>query len=214
MTESSLPRVFVLGASTTIHFGPYLERELAGRFHYDRKRDTSTQRAEDNLDIPQGASGGDSAMILAYLRDRRLHDPIPADILLLSCGLHDIKTDPATGTKQVPPAQFETNLRLALDECRAMRLLVAWMRIAPVVDHIHNTRCPAFHRCDADVDACNSIADRVMTRGHAAIIDFHAFCRPFLPHALIDHIHYDEDTRHKQAVFLAGELDRIWKSRA
>lgn len=214
MIENTLPRVFILGSSVTIHFGPYLERELAGRFRYDRKRDTSTQRAEDNLDIPQGASGGDSSMVLAYLRHRRHHDPIPADILLLSCGLHDIKTAPVTGAKQVPPAQFEANLRQALDECRAMHLLVAWMRLGPVVDEIHNFRSTAFHRFAADVAAYNAVADRVMSEGGASIIDFHSFCRPFLPHALIDHIHYDEDTRHKQAVFLAGELDRIWKSRA
>src|SRR5690242_9688534 len=114
---TNLPRVFVVGSSLTMHFGRYLEKEVAGKFHYDRKRATDGKRAEDNLDIAQGASGGDSGMVLAYLRHRREHDPIPADILLLNCGLHDLKTDPKTDAKQVPLEQFEQNLRAITREC-------------------------------------------------------------------------------------------------
>lgn len=203
-----LPRVFVLGSSMTIHFGPYLEKALAGRMHYDRKRATDGKRAEDNLDYPQGASGGDSGMCLAYLRHRRQHDPIPADILLLSCGLHDLKTDPKTRARQVEPAQFEQNLRDILVEAAAMKLEVAWLRIPPVVDEIHNTRSTSFHRSNADVDLYNALADRVMAGQH--VIDLHALCSTLLPDALIDHIHYNEAAREKQAQFIADDLF-TWK---
>ncbi len=205
---AKLLRVFVIGASLTIHFGPYLEKKLAGRFSYDRKRDDASGWAEDNLDIPQGASGGDSSMVLAYLRRRHQHDPIPADILLLSCGLHDLKTDTKTGAKQVPPERFEENLRAMIPEVAAMNLALAWLRITPVVDEIHNARSRAFHRFSADVDRYNLIADRVMSEAGARIIDLHAFCGRLLPHSLIDHIHYNEAAREQQAKFIAGELSQ------
>jgi hypothetical protein len=205
-SRQQLPWVFVLGASVTIHFGPYLEKALEGYFTYDRKRADDGKRAEDNLDIAQGASGGDSGNVLAYLRHRRRHDPIPADILLLNCGLHDLKTDPRTGAKQVPPERFEANLREIVREVADMGLSLAWLRISPVVDEIHNARSIAFHRYSADVDHYNRIADRIMQEAGAYIIDFHAFCTRLLPQSLIDHIHYDLPARQAQAEFIAEQL--------
>jgi hypothetical protein len=204
--STALPRVFVVGASLTIGFGPFLEKELEGKMHYDRKRDTPGERAEDDLDFPRGANAGDSSMVLAYMRHRRRHDPIPADILVLNCGLHDMKIDPETGARQVPFEQFEPNLRAILAEAAAMNLKVAWLRITPVVDEIHNTRSKKFYRYAKDVSAYNEIADRVMAEGGAEIIDLHALCATQVPHALTDHIHYDEPARREQAAFIAREL--------
>lgn len=202
-----LPCVFVLGSSLTIQFSPYLEKALSGRFRYDRKQDGGGASAADNLDIPQGASAGDSSMVLAYLRQRRIHDPIDAEILLLNCGLHDIKTDPATGERQVPIERFEDNLRESLKEARLMGLKVAWLRITPVVEAVHNARSKGFLRFSKDVDAYNAVADRVMAEVGAKIIDLHALCVSQLPQALIDHVHYDEKSRGEQALFIATELD-------
>lgn len=211
MSDSrDLPRVFVLGASLTVQFGPFLEAELAGKMHYDRKRDTANERAEDNLDIPKGASGGDSSMVRKYLEYRRDHDPIPADILLLNCGLHDIKIDVATGARQIPRELFEPNLRAAVAAAYAMGLKVAWLRVTPVVDEIHNARSKSFHRFTKDVDDCNEIADRVMAELGADIIDLYALCATQVPHALVDHIHYDEPARREQAAFIARELIRLY----
>lgn len=209
-----LPSVFVLGSSQTIHFDPYLETELDGRFLYDRKRDSGGERAEDNLDIPQGASGGDSSMVLAYLRQRRLHNPIDADILLLHCGLHDIKTDPETGRKQVPIHLFESNLQESLKEAEQMALKVAWLRITPVIDTIHNTRSKSVHRFAADAAAYNTVADRVMLEAGAAVIDMNPLCESLIPRAFIDHIHYDHPARQAQARFIAAELSRLFSNSA
>lgn len=208
----ALPRVFVLGSSLTIHFGPWLEKALEGHFAYDRKRDSGGERAEDNLDIPQGASAGDSSQVLAYLRLRREQDPIPADILLLSCGLHDIRTDPATGRRHLSDARFESNLQKIIGECDAMNLRLVWLRIPPVVEVIHNSRSRAFHRFTADVDSCNRIADRVMRGAEVDIIDLHHFCQALLPDALIDHVHYNEGARKQQAAFIATELRNLYSS--
>lgn len=202
----SLPRVFVIGASFTIQFGPYLEKALEGHFHYDRKRDSGGERAEDNLDIPKGASGGDSGMILAYLRQRRANDPLPPGVLVLNCGLHDMKTNPKTGAKQVPIDQYRTNLHAILKEAEAMNQKVAWLRITPVVDEVHNKRSRSFHRYAADVDAYNAVADAVMKSAGVEIIDTYGFCLQFVPDGFIDHIHYTEAARKMQGEFIAREL--------
>jgi hypothetical protein len=203
------PRVFVLGDSITIQFGPYFEKAVAGKFHYDRKRALDGKKAEDDMDFPQGENGGDSSMCLKYLRHRREHDPIQADILLLNCGLHDIKTDPATKVRQVPLEHYRQNLRDILGEAKAMGLKVVWLRTAPVIDEIHNARSKAFHRHAADVERYNLTADVVMSEAGVSTIDLYGFCRTQVPDQLIDHVHYSDPARDAQAAFIARELGKL-----
>ncbi len=205
LPPASRPRVFVLGDSISMQYGPALERLLAPRFDYDRKRDDGAGTSA-NLDDPDGANGGDSSMVLAYLRTRRARQPIPADILLLNCGLHDIRTDPVTRAKRTSREEYAANLRLILAEAAAMGLRVVWVRTTPVVDALHNTRCGKFHRFAADVAAYNEVADGIMRAAGVPELDLHAFTLPLLPGALVDHAHFDEPTREKQAAFLAGGL--------
>ncbi len=197
----TLPSVFVIGDSISIHYGPYLEAALAGFFRYDRKRGSSEER---EMDIATGANGGDSAMVLAYVKSRRAADPIRADILLLNCGLHDIKLPPDREEHQVPPGQYEQNLRSILAEADGMGLRTVWVRTTPVIDAIHSSRCSAFRRRASDVDAYNAIADAVM-QGRA-IFDLWEFSRQLGPDALSDHVHYAPDARSRQGNFLAGCL--------
>jgi lysophospholipase L1-like esterase len=209
---SPLPRVFVIGDSISIQYGPHLERFLAGNFAYDRKRDgAGGARAEHNLDVPQGANGGDSAMVLAYLMARAEREPIAADVLLLNCGLHDIKTDVESGAKQVPADAYARNLRSILEVARAMKLAVVWVRTTPVIDEIHNARTRSFRRHAADVAAYNAIADEIMTAAGVPVLDLHAFSARFVPAGFIDHVHFAEDVREKQAAFLAGALG-MWRA--
>ena len=48
------PKVFVIGDSISMHYGPYLKRSLEGFFEYDRKRDE--RQAQEDLDNPIGAT--------------------------------------------------------------------------------------------------------------------------------------------------------------
>lgn len=206
--DSACPRVFVLGDSISMHYGPALERRLAPRFKYDRKRDDGSGTT-GNLDQPDGANGGDSRMVLEYLRRRRERNPIQADVLLLNCGLHDLRTDPSTGAKRVPPEEYEKNLQSILAEARQMGLRVVWVRTTPVVDAIHNTRCQKFHRHAADVETYNRIADDVMRQAGVPSLDLHAFSVPLVPASLIDHVHFDDRAREEQALFLAAGLEAL-----
>jgi lysophospholipase L1-like esterase len=201
------PRLFVVGDSISIQYGPYLEAFVSGSFAYDRKRDAAGgAKAEHNLDVPRGANGGDSAMVLAYLKARAERDPLRAEVLLLNCGLHDIKTDLTTQAKQVAPDAYARNLRAILDVAKQMKLQVVWVRTTPVVTEIHNARSRAFHRFAADVAAYNAIADEIMTEARVPVIDLHGFSARFVPAGFVDHVHYSEDVREKQAAFIAGAL--------
>src|SRR5271169_4796096 len=97
-------KVYVLGDSISIQYGPYLEKYLSGIMDYARKE--GVEEALLNLDKPQGANGGDSALVLSFLQARAAAGGIDADVLLLNCGLHDLRTDPVTSAKQAPLNQY------------------------------------------------------------------------------------------------------------
>ena len=63
-----MKRVFVLGDSISIHYGPHLERYLLGFMHYSRKE--GEDKAVVQLDQPlvANANAGDSSMCLEYLQ--------------------------------------------------------------------------------------------------------------------------------------------------
>jgi len=202
-------RLFVIGDSISIHYGPYLEKFLPDRFHYDRKRDAGAEKAEANLDIPSGANGGDSRMVLDYLRLRRKHSPIPADLLLLNCGLHDVKTNIGTGARQVSSRDYEENLEAILEIVKAAGWRLLWVHTTPVVDAVHNRPGASFHRHAPDVEAYNAIASRLMEAAGVATIDLHAFSAKFAPEGFCDHVHYNEEVRALQGAFIAGRLSAI-----
>jgi polygalacturonase len=198
-------RVFVIGDSISLDYDRAIARNLAPRFVYDRKRDDGSGTSVD-LDDPKGANGGDSRMVLEYVRRRRERNPIAADLLVLNCGLHDLRTDPVTHEKRVPLAEYGANLRAILDEAAAMGLAVAWVRITPVDERLHNARCQKFHRFAADVEAYNRTADEIMRAAGVPLIDLHAFTLPLMPAALTDHVHFNESTREQQGAFIASSV--------
>ena len=57
----------------------------------DYSRKEGEQEALINLDNPQGANGGDSAMVLDFLKAMKKSGGIDADFLLVNCGLHDLR---------------------------------------------------------------------------------------------------------------------------
>ena len=204
-------RLFVIGDSITVRYTPALRLSLPADWIVDGKKDLpGAPPATTNLDVPTGANGGDSSMVLAYLQARAAHDPIHADVLLLNCGLHDVKCNLKTGAKQVDLTTYRKNLRAILRVATDMHLSIVWVRTTPVVDSIHNSRQPAFARHAADVDEYNAAADEIMHESGVPEIDLHQFTTQFIPSAYVDHVHYDDATAAKQAAFVAGALQAIW----
>lgn len=205
----TLPRVYFIGDSISLHYGPYLERYLRGKFLYSRKE--GEQEALLNLDRPQGANGGDSSMVLAFLRALPASGRPAADLFLINCGLHDIKTNPRTRQRQIPLGMYRRNLRAIAALCRARSVAWAWIRSTPVVDAVHNKPGMEFFRYARDLDAYNAAADGVMADEGVAVIDLCAFTRNLGADLFCDHAHFREPIRERQAAFLAGWLEH-WRA--
>ncbi|MDF2962536.1 MAG: hypothetical protein K0S39_4271 [Paenibacillus sp.] len=195
--------VFVLGDSISIQYGPFLEEALTPDFTYDRKK--GTEQALLDLNKPVGANGGDSGMVLAYLREQKEQD-VHYDILIVNCGLHDIKTDPVNGSKQVSPEQYEHHLQQICSIALSMSKQVIWIRTTPLIDEIHNRLNASFHRFYKDVTDYNAIADKVMDRYSIPTLDLHTFTLNLGPDVYCDHVHFKDEVRKEQALYIAKQL--------
>lgn len=196
--------IYVLGDSISIQYGPYLQGYLKGLMGYARK--AGEEEALLNLDKPLGANGGDSSMVLSFLKGKAGQGGIDADLLLVNCGLHDIKTDPATGRKEIPLPQYEENLRAIIQTVAAMRPRLIWIRTTPCDEIVHNRPGMAFFRFAADCAAYNLAADRIMSKAGIPSIDLHTFTLKLGNDLFCDHVHFHDPIREKQAAFIAGWL--------
>lgn len=200
-------KIYVLGDSISLHYGPYLKEYLNGIMEYSRKE--GDEEAMLNLDKPQGSNGGDSSMVLSFLEAKAASGGIDADMLLLNCGLHDMKTDPATGKKQIPIENYEKNLKSILTVVAKMKLRPIWIRTTPCDEKIHNKQGMSFYRYAADCEAYNKVADQIMMEASIPSIDLYRFTLNLGPELYCDHVHFQENVRQKQAAFLAGWLSSV-----
>jgi len=194
-------KLFVLGDSISAHYGPYLQRMTRGVFEYARKE---AQEASPGLPLPAWVSGGDSSTVLAYLRERLdIHAP---DILLLNCGLHDLRTDPQSGAKQVALWDYQQHLYAIAQLVSDLDLHTTWVRTTPIDDDRHNTHQTGFHRFNRDVIRYNEIADAVFGEAGIPLIDLYTFTQNLGEDVFCDHAHFVEWVRELQAAFIAGHL--------
>ena len=202
------PRLHIIGDSISLHYGPYLEQYLAGRYAYARKSAESEARL--NLANPMGENGGDSSLVLAYLAGLVASNALTADLLLVNCGLHDIKTDPATGRKQVGIDDYRRNLEAIVALTKRVNMPLVWVRTTPCDERVHNNRPDvAFHRFAADCAAYNAVADGVMATAGVASIDLHSFTASLGSDLYCDHIHFHDHIREKQAAYIAGWVEYL-----
>lgn len=207
--KEKLPTVFVIGDSISMQYGPFLQNQLKGFFDYDRKKDNG--RGESNLDNPEGANGGDSRMVLEYLKLKQNDPTFKPDMLLLNCGLHDIKRNSQTSVIQIDEVQYRQNLEAICRIATKKNIQLIWLRTTPVVDERHNTRSKVFHRFAKDVDTYNAIADDVFSKKNIPVIDLYQFTLNLGDETYIDHVHYNESVRALQAAFIAGSLITLTK---
>ena len=197
-----MKKLYVIGDSISGHYWPFLKSGLCGMVECIER--SGEIEARLNLDDPQGANSGDSKRVLALLRAHARTGGINADLLLVNCGLHDIKTDPRTGQKQVPLDQYVQNLKALVATARSMQPTLAWVRTTPCDDRVHNHPGMAFHRFARDADAYNRAAESVMTEAGVPILDLYTFTVNLGPDLYCDHVHFHEHIREKQGAFIAG----------
>ena len=182
--------LFVLGDSISMHYGPYLEALCGGVFCYGRKE----------------GNGGDSDMVRTFAEEQAASGQIDYDLVLLNCGLHDIKT--RDGRRQVELPQYRENLRAVLAIFQEKQVRVLWVRTTPVFDEIHNSRTTEICRYAADLECYNRAADEIMAENQIEMIDLYGFTLPFLPDGYCDHVHFKRQIREAQAAFIFKEVYR------
>lgn len=210
--KNDLPRLFLVGDSISIQYTPYLKDYLQEMVVFARKEDDGA--AKEDLDVPTGANGGDSRMVLEYLRSKMEEPGFTPDFLLLNCGLHDIKRDVTTGKAQVSETEYKENLEAIVSVVRQKNIQLIWIRSTPVVDSIHNSRSKAFHRFASDLEAYNRIADDVFEKARIPIIDLYRFTQSLGIAQIADHVHYRESARALQAAYISGFLQNYLSGRA
>ncbi len=195
----NLPTLHIVGDSISIHYGPYLQTMLAGVMTYSRKT-----APDGSLDDTGAANGGDSSMVLDYLRT--LQPDRPFDILLINCGLHDIKRDVTTGMRAGAARSVRRQPARDSDASTRLAARTIWVRTTPVIDERHNRLNTTFQRFEADVEAYNAAADRIMQEHGITTIDLFTFTRNLGPDVYADHVHFTTEVRALQAAFVAGSI--------
>ena len=192
-----MKKLFVLGDSISIHYGPFLEEFVKGFYKYDRKG-----KGKDFKDINQHSqvNGGDSNDVLRYLEE---NPDLDYDVLLLNCGLHDIKTRDRI---QVDEKTYGENLKKIIELVYSRGKSVVWVMSTPVEDERHNKISFPVCRYNRDVVRYNEIAATVMAKKHVPIIDLYSFTCNLNMSLYHDHVHYLEPVRKLHAAFVAGSL--------
>lgn len=166
-----------------------------------------------DLDDPRGANGGDSYKVLEFLRERVVAKDIEADLLFFNCGLHDIKTDPITGKKQVGPEEYAENLKKILTVIHELGAAPVWISTTPCDETIHNFRRKDFFRYGEDVKRYNTIAQGIMHERKVPVLDLYGFTVSLEEELFCDHIHFHIPVRKLQAAFIAGWISSLGKER-
>lgn len=193
--------VFVIGDSVSIQYGSFLKEMIKSKYNFSR----TSEIVDGDLDKPVGANTGDSKMVLKYLRGE-YNKGTKYNILLLNCGLHDIRIDRVTKQIQVKEREYEENICLISDFALKMSEKVIWITTTPVVDVIHNRRSEGFLRYNKDVILYNSIAKKAMDKYQVACVDLYSFTISLGDDIYSDHVHFKDEVRALQGAFIAGYL--------
>ncbi len=202
-------RLFLLGDSISLQYGTDLQKFLGNDYVIERKMGDSL--AFVNLDLPVGSNGGDSRMVLKYLRTR-VNDPsFDPDLFVLNCGLHDVKKDPKTGKPAVEEKDYRSNLEQIYTMIDQKKIPMIWIRTTGIIDSIHR-RNKGFNRFNKDIKRYNEIADEVFTARKVPEIDLYTFTEAQGNDRFVDHAHYTPAIRKLQAAYIAGSI-KLWKQK-
>lgn len=200
LKKDPLPGIFLMGDSISIHYGPYLIKDLAGVTVVDQKKIETLQGKEFSR------NGGDSKRVLAYLTAKLAQPGFHPDYIILNCGLHDVGRDTVTRQLQVPADEYKANLEKIFSMIREKNIRIIWVTTTPVVDSIHNSRTKLLYRYTADLENYNRIAAAVCKEFAVDTVDLHDFTQTLGADAYIDNVHYKEEIRALQAAYIAGSV--------
>lgn len=160
--------------------------------------------------LSNGLNSGESTReLMRYISSSHLSDE-ESGIVLLNCGLHDIKRNRETKEINVDEKTYEMNLEKAILRFRKEGMQVIWVSTTPVIDELHNTRITEFYRFNEDVIKYNTIACNVMNRKEVPIIDLYEYVYQILDDKIFrDHVHFQNDVCEKQAAYIMKHINQL-----
>ncbi len=198
-----LPSLYLIGDSISMQYTYELSKDLQGHYKFERKNGPETP----SLDIPGGSNGGDSRMVLGYLKQKYADPNFHPDILLVNAGLHDIKRNPKTNEIVITPEKYAQNLADIDSLAREHHAKLIWINTTPINDARHNKPGMGFFRYNADVQQYNKIAQTVLGDKGVSIIDLYSFTVSHDADAhRVDHAHYDKAMQILQGDYIAASL--------
>lgn len=154
-----LPKVVLIGDSIRLGYTATVQADLAGAAR---------------IVSPQ-ANGGDSANVLAHLDEWVIRER--PDVVHFNCGIHDTKKDKATGSFQVSPDEYASNLRQIVQRIRdETDAAVLFATTTPILDdRATATRAERdYELLNAGVLQYNEIARDVMENLGVPVNDLYA----------------------------------------
>ena len=180
--------VFVIGDTISLDYHKFM-------------KDMLYERADYSSDI-FSANGVDSIQVLEYLNEIDKEGK-KYDILLINCGLNDIKRNHHNMKKQIDKEDYEKNLKRILEIGQDISNKVYWINSTPVDNDLHNQSTLRSYRYDWDVVEYNKIADKVMNENNVDVIDLYDYTKSFETKDMYrDYIHFNDDISAKQAEFI------------
>lgn len=130
------------------------------------------------------------------------------DILLVNCGLHDIRIDRVTAKKQDSEEDYAKNLEKIIKLGKEILDEFIWITTTHVDDHIHNRRKEGCFRYNNDVVKYNEIANNIMKKYGIRVIDLYEYTYNLKNENMYrDHVHYKDEISKKQAEYIYNKLN-------
>jgi hypothetical protein len=178
--DANLPRVLLIGDSISIGYTLPVRKLLDGKANVHRVLTNCgpTTRGVEQID--------------QWLGDK------PWDVIHFNWGLHDLKymgaegqnlADPqAAGSRQqVPPAEYEANLRQLVQRLKQTGAELIWCSTTPVPEGAQG-------RLPEDAAQYNQIAVRIMEEHGVVVNDLYAFAKPRLAQIQLPaNVHFTSD---------------------
>ena len=158
---AKLPKVVLIGDSIRLGYAPTVAKKLEGKA----------------VVVQSKANGGDSTNVLKNLAEWAVAEK--PDVVHFNCGIHDVKKDKQTGRFQVPPEQYEANLRKIVETLRKeTKATVIFAATTPIIDDraAKGRMNASYELLDASTVEYNRIAARVMKELNVPVDDLRAAC--------------------------------------
>lgn len=200
-----MKKMLLLGDSINLHYGSYLAEYLKNNFEIHSK--PGKKEALKKIDYAVGGNGGDSSMVLEYVKERDKNNDLDFDVFVFNCGLHDIKRKVPEEKLQIPIEQYEQNLNEIYKIMQKNGVKCIFITTTPVYEEMHLELAPAgIKRYNADVCAYNEVAVKTAEKNNAPIIDLYGFVCAQNDRGYLDYAHFNLEARKLQAAFIAGSV--------